>query len=396
MVRATGTRGLVVIAAAALLGAIPLAASEARADGPVGNWGHRHFVGRHPHRSAHGRAHGQSAGKLAKVGVSTSAPSVPILPGRTYSWPYAIINRSPALADQVTFTVPLPSALHYVSAQQTCAWQGNAVVCRLGNLKPGQSVVGVITALVDSKLHPGQSVSSPVQVNWCGTKSGSGSASSGSSGSAGVASHAACGNATTAFPSVKVAETADVAVTKAGPIKVRPGQSLPYEMTVTNNGPSVAKNVTLHDTVQTPTHSGQVVLPAGKDGAGCASSGKPMSTVCGLGTLGVGETRTIKIEIRPGTRFQPGLCIPATSQVGSSTPDTNLSNNVASTCTKVTAPFVAKAAVSGPPVRLPNTRLPNTGAPLTQMLDEAAALIGLGLILHRLGRPRRRPTARSL
>ena len=469
MVRSVSARGLVVIGAAALLGVIPLAASQARADGPVGNWGRRHFPGRHAHAHAHGSGSGSSSGsgfssgprsggvKLAKVGVSTSSPNVPVVPGRTYSWPYSIINRSPVLADQVLFSVPLPSALHYVSAQQNCAWQGNAVLCRVGSLRPGQSAVGVINALVDSNLKPGQSVSSPAQVSWCGTRPGSGSVGAGGSAgsggkagsagagaglagsaeSGGVAGHVACGStaagalvgggrctaqassgtsdsrpssgtaatrpgkrprgkgrcgsfsitgasATTAFPPVKVAEAADVAVTKSGPMNVRPGQSMAYAMTVTNNGPSVAKNVVLRDTVQTPTHTGEVVLPSGQESAGCAGAAQPMTTVCGLGTLGVGQSRTVKIEVRPGSRFQPGMCIPATSQVSSSTADTNMSNNVASTCTKVT-PLVASRAVSR---RL--VQLPNTGAPVTQMLDEAGALIGLGLILHRLGRPRRR------
>ncbi len=390
-----GRRGLVLLAATSLLGVAPLVGQvrTAHADGPVWGWGRLH----HRHHSAPHRPHlrrhkpPKAAATMARVTVSTNAPGVPILPGKTYSWPYAVTNRSPVKAAQVVFSAPLPKSLAFVSAEQNCAWQGTAAVCGLGALGPGQTRTGVITAQVAANVAPGETISSPAVVRWDTAQT------------------------TTHFPAVRVASTADLSVVKSGPAVVRPGKPASYDITVRNNGPAAAQSVVLHDSTESPSRNGVTVTPLDTGGTKCTTAQRDTGAtlVCDVGALQVGQARSMVVQVVPGPKVRPGSVIQAPSEVGSPTFDTNLANNHAIAKTKVLPGVpVSRPAMShgrtlihqgefrpgqGQFAHAPSYGgwrgrggLPYTGAPVTAMLHGVAALVGTGLILYRLGRPRRR------
>jgi uncharacterized repeat protein (TIGR01451 family) len=432
MIHTAGRRSAVVLVATALAGAAALAgqAWQAHADGPVWGNGRMHAAPRHhrtpphkphkphkpnkphkPPRSHGANRPGVALTRPAHVQVSTNAPGVAILPGRTYSWPYAVTNASPTKAGQVVFSAPLPKSMEFVSAEQNCVWRGGAAVCGIGTLQPGETKAGVITARVPAQTAPGTEISSPAMVRWDSSQS------------------------TTHFPPVRVAHTADVAVAESSVKKIKPGPFVPFDVLVTNNGPSEAENVVLRETAKTHFGNGQSEVPQIYAGSACllatfATRQMGASLVCNLGTIKVGETRTVHLKVIPGPdykpgKFRPGTAIEVPSEVASPTMDTNLANNHAIATTKVMpgVPLAGPATRKGRQIihqgqfrpgsayaqgrggvgtgngHLPgggggpvrgHGGLPYTGAPVTTMLHGVAALLGAGLILYRLGRPRRR------
>ncbi|MCW2918795.1 MAG: conserved repeat domain protein [Actinomycetia bacterium] len=378
--RTHGARSLVVLAVVALFGVVQLPGSshEARADGPVRHRAIRHFVPTHriarhgwpTHRIAQHRwpTHSRPTHRrhvrpeVAKVSINTRAPSVPIVPGKVYSWPFTVRNRGPVRADAVTFRAPLPGSLQFVSAQQNCSFKDNAAICELGSLKSGEGKVGVINALVGDKTPAGQPIDSAALATWHSTPENKE------------------GRASAPFPQVKVADTADVSVVKDGPPVIRTGERIPYNVTVANNGPTPARNVVLTSTStpfltqdgsactsQNAQGNGQVAAQGigqangqgngqgrgqgngPNNGLGDAAPGEAQGLVCDIGTLQPGETRAIKINAQARSQLKPGTLIQAPSHVTTSTIDTNEANNHANSQTKVTAiPEARTVFKSGP------------------------------------------------
>jgi uncharacterized repeat protein (TIGR01451 family) len=356
----------------------------------------------------------------AKLVASTSGPGVPVLPGETYSWPFAVTNKGPARAGNVTFVAPLPKTLEFVSGQQNCSWQGTMAVCHLGALKRGQTKAGTITAKVAAKVPAGQTIANRAQLSWYNAPRTK--------------------KARVVFPEVRVAETTDISVTKAGPKKVRPGVPIRYEVTVHNNGTAPAKLVVLRDSAAIGVHSAgacnsvrreqsetdSAAAPrcnrglapkAGppvklvKGAAACRPGGVGGGLVCSLGTLAPGTKKSLTFNVKP--KIKPGESVNAPSQVSTATIETTTANNSAVVRTKAIAPYAAKAqtrvrgkkAPSNVPSKAPSremvevprqgapgkgmVELPDTGIPAKPFVDLALGLIGLGLILYRVGRPRR-------
>jgi uncharacterized repeat protein (TIGR01451 family) len=417
--RTGGVRSLVVLTAAALLGVVPLIGpgDTARADGPVGSGGERHHGS-----SGYGSSrHGHRTGRGARLVAATNRPAGPILPGRTYTWPFAVTNNGSLSARDVTFAAALPKSLQFVSGQQNCSWQGTAAVCHLGALKRGQTKTGMLTAKIAPKAPAGRTISTKARLSWAHSSKGR--------------------RAVVTFPTVRVAEMTDVAVAKTGPGQVRPGSPVPYRVTVTNRGTIPAKRVVLRDTAAIARHGAGAcaAVAAGREEKGRQASGttgrrpgtgaggragagnchgrvgpraaappiklvegsaecKPGGTigglVCALGTMGPGTSKSLVFKVRP--KAKPGALIKAPARVTTATIDTVAANNSALATTRVVAPLAARARVpSGSLVegtrRVPGkglTELPATGLPAKPLVDVALALIGVGLILYRLGRVR--------
>lgn len=406
--RRVAARSLVVLTAVALPGVVPLltAVDSASADGPVRAGAKRHYKTAKG-RTAHGRRGGSAHHKIkirpgghllggrrpaqATISLGTSSPGVPVLPGRTYNWPFSVTNSGPVAAAPVTFTAPLPKSLEFVSAEQNCSFKGSMAVCELGAMKPGETKMGMVTAKVSREAKPREAIGGTAAVTW---------------GRSRVAR---------AFPQVNVAETADVAVTKAGPALVRPGAVVPYEIKVRNQGSAIAQNVMLTDIVKA-----KAPVEVVDSGVGCSQRGA--GTVCNVGALSIGQERTVSLRVRLGPSIKPGTVIQAPAKVTTSTVELNVANNEANVRTKVRGgPYkpgitvvksrkLSEKANSGltrsrggltgsragarPPLGGPPTRgaaeLPRTGVESSLLTDVALGLVGTGLILLRLGRRRSR------
>lgn len=92
-----------------------------------------------------------------------------------------------------------------------------------------------------------------------------------------------------------------------------------YTLSVTNNGPAVATNVVVTDTLDSRL---QVVTPLP---AGCTAVGQVVT--CTLASLAVGATQNWDITVRVRPNTPAGAVIPNTSSVSSNTSTTKTSNN---------------------------------------------------------------------
>lgn len=437
------------LTATALLGVVPLIGSggAARADGPVGS-----AYERHAHRGGGGPYWHRHRHRAARLVAATNGPAGPILPGQTYSWPFAVTNKGSLSAKNVTFAAPLPKSMQFVSGQPNCSWQGTMAVCQLGALKRGQTKTGMLTAKIAPKAPAGRPISATGRLSWAHSPKAK--------------------RVVVSFPKTKVAELTDVAVTTTGPALVRPGAPISYRVTVTNRGAVPAKVVVLRDSAAIATHGAGACMAQARTGPGRTESGRPeygrkesgrpehgrkewkkekekatggaagaaaaASRVCGrhigprvaaptvkivggsaacrpapagptaggaaggglvcaLGTMAPGTSASMVFKVRPKVR--PGAVIKAPARVTTATIDTVAANNTAVATTRVAAPVLARARVPGRPLvavprRVPGkgmTELPATGVPAKPLAAAAFGLIGLGLILYRLGRSRRRP-----
>jgi len=244
----------------------------------------------------------------ADLAVTKVADSATVVPGQQASWTVTVVNNGPSAASQVSLTDIAPTGLTGVTVTGpggplTCP----AGTCSLGDLLPGNgnaitlTVSGLLDAgFADPTLANTASVSSPTTDPVTGNKS-----------------------ATSTTP---VVGSADLAVTKVGTAdEVTAGSAIGWTVTVTNNGPSVARQVTVSD----PTPTGVTGLTATPSTGSCAAG------VCDLGDLAPGETVTIAVV---GT-VEANATAPVsnTASVTSDTPDPQGDNNSATASTDVAA-----------------------------------------------------------
>ena len=122
---------------------------------------------------------------------------------------------------------------------------------------------------------------------------------------------------------------ADVAITKEAPGSINAGSTLQYELTVTNNGPSRAPNVSVMDALPDNV---RFVTSETSQGT-CSYGGGTVS--CSLGTVASGDSATIRIDVIPTQTSAGSITNSATVSTSDTDPDT--SNNSDSVDTFISA-----------------------------------------------------------
>jgi uncharacterized repeat protein (TIGR01451 family) len=123
----------------------------------------------------------------------------------------------------------------------------------------------------------------------------------------------------------RVVQPADLAITKVDSVDpARVGRNLTYTITVTNNGPATATNVTVTDDLPGS-------LTARSASASQGSCSGTSTVTCSLGQLANGASATVTIVVRPTSAGQ----ITNTASVTASEPDDNTADNSASQETTV-------------------------------------------------------------
>lgn len=324
-----------------------------------------------------------------EIRLDMGGPEGPLIPGRTYDWPYSITNPGPDRTDGVVFVAPLPYGLEYVSGGKDCSMQGPRVLCSIGSLPGGGTYGGVITTRVWEHVRTDTPITGNVTVKWSdGTAYGS-------------------------FPATSVSPASDLVVTSTGPGQVQPGGKITYTFTVENRGPSTATGVV----VRAPGADGQVVPASGQ---GCALQSAAFT--CQIGNLAVYESRTFHVVFHARPEARPGQAV-CRFDVDSGTPDLRPDDNYTVVRPTVVRfrPVRDRGHVPAGPVRprpLPEAageespapapaapapapapraaveELPDTGGNTQAGVDLALAFLGTGLILVGIG-ARRRRTAQS-
>jgi uncharacterized repeat protein (TIGR01451 family) len=126
---------------------------------------------------------------------------------------------------------------------------------------------------------------------------------------------------------VKISEalTSDLSITKAAsPNPVITGQNITYTLTVTNNGPGAATNVTVTDNLPVST----TFVSSSSTGGG-VSGGAGNSRTVTFASLAAGASETITLLATVNCDVADGTLISDTATVSSDTTDPNMANNSA-------------------------------------------------------------------
>ncbi len=239
--------------------------------------------------------------------VKTDTPD-PVIAGDQLTYTLTVTNDGPSLATNVTVSDTLPGDVNFVSvdSSQGAANQAGGVISgNLGDLAPGASAT--VTVIVGV---PAGSTVTTVQ----NTATVTGAETDPNPNN----------NSSTATTDVN--RNVDVRITKAdSPDPVSVGGTLTYTLSVTNDGPSVATNVVVSDT-----------LPAGltfnsvDSTIGTGSFAGGVVTV-NVGTLQVAQAATITLIV--GVNANAPATITNTATVTVAENDTNPGNNTATTTT---------------------------------------------------------------
>jgi len=224
---------------------------------------------------------------IVKSGPASATPG-PIV------YTVTVTNAGPSDAASVTVADATPAGLTFVSNSGACT---TSYPCSLGTILAGA------TATITSTYTIASNASIPITniATVSSTTADPGTANNSSS------------------VTTTITPMADVKVIKSGPASVPPASIIPYSITVQNNGPSDAANVTVTD--PTPAQTTLVSV-----------SGACTAFPCSLGTLTNGQS----VSINASYQLQPnatGPSITNTASATTSTPDSNGTNNSSSVST---------------------------------------------------------------
>ncbi|URN05525.1 hypothetical protein LUW74_20880 [Actinomadura madurae] len=127
--------------------------------------------GKHKKHSLHGgqaakhKAHASKHQAHGRVVLHTDGPERAVVPGRTYEWSFEVLAKGSQKSARAVFLVTLPRSLVFVSGGR-CKATGRTVVCNLGTLKQGRWADGEFKAKVSERARSGQRIALRGTVMW--------------------------------------------------------------------------------------------------------------------------------------------------------------------------------------------------------------------------------------
>jgi len=251
----------------------------------------------------------ESTANAADLAITKTDSPDPVTVGDDITYTITVTNNGPDAPTDVIVTETLPSGVIFVSSspsQGVCAGT-STVTCNLGTIDNGLSAAIdiVVTATVTGQLTNIASASSSLP-------------------DPDVTDNSAT-TSTTVDP-VPGTEADLVLVKSDSPDPVTVGNNLTYTITVTNNGPQVANDVVLTDTLPADV---SFVSSSPSQGSCTGTS----TVTCDIGTITSGASATVTLVITPTTATILNNNASVTSSVG----DPNGNNNHATTSTIVNA-----------------------------------------------------------
>ncbi|MGA7616386.1 MAG: DUF11 domain-containing protein [Thermoanaerobaculia bacterium] len=250
---------------------------------------------------------------LSKTGPSTIAA------GADLTYTLTLTNLGISSAANVDLSDTVPANTTFVSAVQTggpsftCITPpvggSGAVTCTIGTLIPSSPATFAFTVRSGSGLPAGTSISNTATATTSTTDSNPAN--------------------DTSTTTTQLTESADLAVTKTGPASAQAGSNVTYTVSVVNNGPSDASDVTLTD-----------ALPASETFASATQTAGPAFTctyppvgdtgtiTCTIATLPAGITATFELTVALDPHREAAVTNTAT--VSASTSDPTPGNGSAS------------------------------------------------------------------
>lgn len=252
-----------------------------------------------------------AAAGQADLSMANTPSASSVAAGSTVTYTQVITNLGPAAttAGTATLTQNVPANMTFQSMTPPAGWTCPAPV--------GGTITCTANAGTSIALNGTASFTLMMQVN-AGTISGT-SIPDTATASAGNVVPGLTTNSATATVLVANANSADMAIVKTAtpPNVVSQGDNLTYTLTVTNNGPASATNVTVQDMLPTAVTYVLATTTAGT----CSESGGRVT--CLLGTMANAGTATVSILTVAGT---PGVVL-NTATVQADQTDPNPANN---------------------------------------------------------------------
>jgi uncharacterized repeat protein (TIGR01451 family) len=241
----------------------------------------------------------------------------PAVAGSQTSYLVDIHNNGPTAAEAVTVTLTLPASSTFVSITGgggfACTGTG-PVTCTGALFLEGATALFTLTVRLPATATGGSAITASATVASSKTPD------------------PVPGN-DTAGVTLAVATRADLSVTKSSPTTVIAGNNIAYAITVANDGPSVARDVALTDTIPAGTTFQSMASPGGwtcvKPAVGTAD---PVDVTCSISSLAPGASAgfTLTVRLAPSATDGQELCNAASGST--STVDPNLGNNAWEAC----------------------------------------------------------------
>ncbi|BBH67491.1 hypothetical protein ACTI_41760 [Actinoplanes sp. OR16] len=237
------------------------------------------------------------------VTAAVSAPGT--IAGQPAATVLSVVNRGPSTATAVQVSAVIPfgiTGIGATSSQGGCAVSGYVATCDIPSLPAGATAGMTITGTVIPQATPG------VQATLT------------ASATSGTYEINQADNATSVSSTVVTVTNLSVtqAYTPAVPVA---GTTVTYTATVTNQGPSTARDITLTD----PIATGSTFVSASTSGGTCALAAATRTVECTLPTTDPGVVRTVTIVVQLDSAGT-GAVNNAVS-VASSTPESDVTDN---------------------------------------------------------------------
>lgn len=256
-------------------------------------------------------------GTVADLRVTKSSTPDPVAAGSQVTSTIVVSNSgpNPAVGSTLTNTLPGPlTAVSAVTTAGTCTVATGRISCALGTLASG----GSATITVSGRL-PANSV--VTQVSNLASVTSSTPDPNLTNNSAGAASQVTTG--------------ANLSVRKSlSPDGVTPGGVLSTTLTVTNAGPSDARDVLIADEIDDPAV--QALLGASAPGANCSIAGRLAQCTLAVVPAGATVQVTVRSQVAPG--LAAGIAVADRATVLAATPDPDGSDNAAAASTPTLPP----------------------------------------------------------
>jgi uncharacterized repeat protein (TIGR01451 family) len=274
-----------------------------------------------------------TAGQADLAVTATGTPN-PVSQGNNISYTQTVTNNGPATETNATFKDTIPANTTLVSFTPPANWTCNTIAF-------GGTGTFTCTLNGGQTILSGASVSFPlvVQVNTTPNLTG-GTITNTPSVSSTVGDPNSPNNSAVVSTAVAAPTQADVRIVKsAAPEPVNQGTNLTYTLMVTNGGPAVAQGVSVSDTL--PAQVGYTSASATQ--GSCAYTAATTTVVCSLGSLSVGSSTLVTINVTANT-FSSSSLSNNTATVSATTSDPNLLNNTSTATSTIQSPTAVDIA----------------------------------------------------
>jgi uncharacterized repeat protein (TIGR01451 family) len=221
------------------------------------------------------------------VAVTISNSPNPVSPAENYSYTVVATNNGPAAAANDTVSLPLPAGTNFQSLTPPPGWacvtpavgSGGTITCTIASFAIGASATFSPVVMVNPTTAAGTTLTATANITTTSTDS-------------------IPTNNSASTTNIVVARTsADVGIVKTdSPDPVGVGQLITYRLTVTNNGPARATNVTVNDPLPATVN-----LVSANPSIGSCSNNLPTTPTtinCTLGSLAVGNSQYVDVIVQ--------------------------------------------------------------------------------------------------